>query len=98
MSVSQRRHFAAPTYYSRTAPGTSRPLTIGLLLLIPALVTVGPLVATAMIRRHHGSFGAAVTPVVVAVSVTLCCAALVAFGTAWRNSHLRKRLSPRGNG
>lgn len=98
MSLSQRRHFAATPYYRGTAPGTSRPLTIGLLLLIPALVTVGPLVATALIRRHQANFGAAVTPVLVAVTVTLCCAALVAFGAAWRNSHLRKRPSPRGHG
>ena len=67
------------------------PFTIGLILLIPALVSVGP-VSAALLLRYRNAEVAAGTALLAATVVTvgvLFGAASVAFVSAWRRSRLR---------
>lgn len=64
-------------------------VTLGLLLLIPVLVTVGPIVAAALIARNAGVGwpGTGVFAVLAAVVSLSVLASVVAFGLAWRRGH-----------
>src|SRR5262249_651970 len=67
------------------------PVTIGLVLLIPAFGSVGPLTAAVLLRRHNAEVtaGAALLGATLAASVVLIGAASAAFVSAWRRSRSR---------
>ncbi|WP_157117420.1 hypothetical protein [Nocardia vaccinii] len=81
------------------------PLTVGLILLIPALVSVGPVGAAILLRQHNGAaVGAALLVATVATGVVLIVVACLAFAVARRRSRhpktprMRAGTSLRGNG
>ncbi|MEV0079071.1 hypothetical protein AB0H58_21940 [Nocardia neocaledoniensis] len=79
---------------STMAPATL--VTVGLLLLIPVLVTAGPVLASALIARHAGvgASGAVVLAAVTLVLIGAVLAAIVAFRLAWRRGAAAAPPSP----
>ncbi len=67
------------------------PVTIGLILLIPALVSIGPVGAAILLRHRNAEFaaGTALLAATVAAIVVLVGAACAAFFSAWRRSSSR---------
>ncbi|MBB5916247.1 hypothetical protein BJY24_005159 [Nocardia transvalensis] len=78
------------------------PVTVGLVLLIPALASVGP-VSAALLIRHRNAEAVASSALLagtVATCVVLVVAALVAFLAAWRQARLPEpaRVGATGGG
>ncbi len=75
--------------------------TVGMILLIPALVSVGPVGAAILLRQHNGAaaVGAALLVATVATGVALIVGASLAFAVARRRSrHGRTPLMRVRNG
>lgn len=70
-------------------------MTVGLILLIPAFVLVGPVGAAILLRQHNGAaaVGATLLVATVATGVALILVASLAFAVARRRS--RQRRTPR---
>ncbi|MFD3508147.1 hypothetical protein [Nocardia sp. NPDC058666] len=68
-------------------------VTLGLILLIPVLVTAGPILASALIARYHGVgwSGGVVFGALAAVAAVLVLAAAWAFGLAWQRGTAAQR-------
>ncbi|WP_280344091.1 hypothetical protein [Nocardia neocaledoniensis] len=79
---------------STMAPATL--VTIGLILLIPVLVTAGPIMASALIARYAGvgASGVVVLTAVTVVVIGAVLAAIVAFRLAWRRGAAAAPPSP----
>ncbi|MBC7301311.1 MAG: hypothetical protein H5T78_10170 [Nocardia sp.] len=83
-----RREFSA----AKTMPPSSL-VTLGLILLIPVLITAGPILASALIARYHGvgwSGGMAFGAIGVLVGMSVVASAW-AFRLAWRRGSAASR-------
>ncbi|WP_446222785.1 hypothetical protein ACTWPB_23910 [Nocardia sp. IBHARD005] len=71
---------------AKTAMTPSSLVTLGLILLIPVFITVGPIFALALIARNHGVgwSGGVIFGAIAAVIVMSVLAAAWAFRLAWR--------------
>ncbi|GGK37962.1 hypothetical protein [Nocardia camponoti] len=83
-----------PATDSKLTPSTL--VTVGMVLLIPVLVIVGPVVASALIARYSGpgdSSGIGFALIIaIVIGVLAIAAALIAFGLAlWRRGATHSR-------
>lgn len=80
---------ATITRRSGAAMAPSTLVTLGLILLIPVLLTAGPVAASALIARYAG-LGVSGGVVLVTIAVVIGISALAsvwAFRLAWRRGH-----------
>ncbi|MFC4373828.1 hypothetical protein ACFO5K_06900 [Nocardia halotolerans] len=85
---------ATVTRASGTTLAPSTLVTLGLILLIPVLVTAGPIAASALIARYAGvgSSGGVVLALIGVLVGLSVLASVWAFRLAWRRAH--RRLGP----
>ncbi|MFJ1455418.1 hypothetical protein [Nocardia wallacei] len=94
MNMITRR--AAPAGRHRhDSPTPASSATVGFLVLIPALVFIGPVAAAILLRHHHAETAASTALLTVTLTATaaLLAVAITAFALAWRASRAR-RLVP----
>ncbi|BCK55881.1 hypothetical protein [Nocardia wallacei] len=76
----------------RAAPTPASSATVGFLVLIPALVFIGPVAAALLLRYHHAETAAstALLTATLAATAALLAVAITAFAVAWRSSRARR--------
>lgn len=98
MNVITRREAAAGRGRHRNDPPTPvSSATVGFVVLIPALVFIGPLAAAILLRHHHAESAASTALLTATLTATaaLLAVAITAFAVAWRAARTRRTVPVR---